>query len=264
MIVKCANSDQHFIEEYIGNRYPECLYLYLDLKQYGVDSQYTSCWALKNNENIEAVILLYHTAMHLFSASGNFNVNEILEFVAVHKPSIICASKKTIEKISCVLTHSGYIVEFGHIGKLSKIEKKSNFIPLKAELEDIDDIARLLYQDDDIGASYSFDDLKTQIKERLEEKFVRSYVIKDDGQVVCHVGTGAEIPSVCTIAYGITDMRYRGKGLFSSLLAFACEELTNERKEIFSVYYPENSRILHHKIGFVDYCECGKLFKNID
>ena len=264
MIVKCSNSDKQVIEEYIGKRYPECLYLYLDLKQYGVNSHYTSCWVTKSGENIEAVMLLYHTAMHLFSTSNNFNVQDILEFVSIHKPTIICASKKTIEKISSELMQSGYTVEYGHIGKLNRINKKSNFIPQQAELGDIDEIARLLYQDDDIGASYSFDDLKTQIKERLEEKFVRSYVIKDNGHVVCHVGTGAEISNVCTIAYCITDTKHRGKGLFSSLLAFACEELSKENKEIYSVYYPENSRNLHHKIGFVDCCECGKLFKNID
>lgn len=264
MIVKCTNSDKHIIEEYIDKRYPECLYLYLDLKQYGVDSEYTSCWALKNGTNIEAIMLLYHTAMHLFSAYNNFNVHEILEFVKEHNPSIICASKKTIEKIDSELINCGYISEYGHIGKFSNIEKKSNVIPQQAVLEDIDEIARLLYEDDDIGSSYSFDDLKAQIKERLEENFVRSYVIKDKGHVVCHVGTGAEIDNVCTIAYCITDIKYRGKGLFSSLLSFACEELTKENKEIYSVYYPENSRKLHHKIGFVDYCECGKLFKNIE
>ena len=96
MIVKCTNSDKQIIEEYIDKRYPECLYLYLDLKQYGVDSEYTSCWALKNGTSIEAIILLYHTAMHLFSAYNNFNVHEILEFAKEHNPSIICASKKTI------------------------------------------------------------------------------------------------------------------------------------------------------------------------
>ena len=263
MIVKCSNSDKQLIEEYIGKRYPECLYLYLDLIQYGVESQYTSCWALKNDESIEAVILLYHTAMHIFSASNKFKVQDILEIVNTHNPSIICASKSTIEKVSLELIRCGYIVEYGHIGKLNHIERNSNFVPQRAEQGDIDEIARLLYQDDDIGASYSFDDLKAQIKERLEDNFVRSYVIKDNGHVVCHIGTGAEIPNVCTIAYGITDIKYRGKGLFSDLLAFACEELTKENKEIYSVYYPENSRALHHKIGFIDYCECGKLFKNI-
>ena len=263
MIAKCSNSDQQLIEEYIGERYPECLYLYLDLKQYGVESRYTSCWLQRNGERIDAVMLLYHTAMHLFSASNIFNVHEIVNFVEDHNPSIICAAQKTIEKISADLMHDGYLVEYGHIGKLKKIERNSNYIPQQADIEDIDEIARLLYQDDDIGASYSYDDLKAQIKERLEQDFVRSYIIKNDGHVVCHVGTGAEISNVCTIAYCITDVRYRGKGLFSSLLAFACEELSKENKEIYSVYYPENSRLLHHKIGFFDYCKCGKLYKVI-
>ena len=135
---------------------------------------------------------------------------------------------------------------------------------MRADSNDIIEIAKLLYEDDDIGASYTMDDLVKQINERLSDNYVRSYVIKSDNHVVAHLGTGAEIHNICTISYVITSKDYRGRGLSSALFSFACKELSSEGKEIYSVYYPENSRRLHHKMGFIDYCEIGKLFRTIE
>lgn len=262
MIVRCSNADQNFLEEYIGHRYPECLYLYFDLKKYGASSQYTSCWILKDHGIIKGVILLYHTAMHLFSAHNDFNIKEIIDFIIEHNPSIICASRTTIERI-VENSPSDYEAEYGHVGMFHRVNKKCDLEPVKAGDADIEGIAKLLYEDDDIGASYTLKDLVEQQRERLNQGFVRSYVVKDNGQVVCHVGTGAENEKACTIAYCITDVAYRGRGLFSNLLTYVCDKLSKEGKEIYSIYYPENSRLLHHKVGFKDVCECGKLFKKI-
>ena len=132
-----------------------------------------------------------------------------------------------------------------------------------ANNDDIKEIAKLLYEDDDIGSSYTMEDLVKQIEERIESGFVRSYVIKEDNHVVAHLGTGAEVDKLCTISYVITNPEYRGRGLSSSLFSYACNQLNSEGKEIYSVYYPENSRRLHHKMGFVDCCDFGKLFRNI-
>ena len=56
---------------------------------------------------------------------------------------------------------------------------------------------------------------------------------------------------------------YRGQGLAGRLYNYSCSQLKSEGKRIFSVYYPESARALHHKMGFVDICECGKLYLNI-
>ena len=97
----------------------------------------------------------------------------------------------------------------------------------------------------------------------MKDGFTRSYVIRDNGKVVAHLGTGAEIDNLCTISYVITDPNYRGRGLSTSLFAYACNQLKSEGRDIYSVYYPEYSRRLHHKMGFVDCCAFGKLFRNI-
>lgn len=264
MIQECDNTQQDVVKDYIGDEYYKCLYLYIDMQQYGCMSEYTKTWIQEDNGEITAVMLAYHSAIHVYSKHLNFDVQELTEFLIDKNPSIICASTELIKFLEPQMTTSGFISEYGHIGKFVHFEPSSVSCDIGlANKEDIIEIAKLLYDDDDIGSSYTMDDLVKQIEERLESGFVRSYVVKCDNHVVAHLGTGAEIDKLCTISYVITDPDYRGRGLSSSLFSYACNQLNSEGKEIFSVYYPENSRRLHHKMGFVDCCEFGKLYRNI-
>ena len=162
------------------------------------------------------------------------------------------------------MSSNGFLSEYGHIGKFVHCEPSPVNCDIRlANKDDIKEIAKLLYEDDDIGTSYTMVDLVKQMEERVESGFVRSYVIKQDNHVVAHLATGAEIAKLCTVCYGITDSNYRGRGYFKNLMVFLCSELRKEGKEIYSVYYMENARKQHHKVGFVDCCDFGKLYRNI-
>lgn len=264
MIKECDNQRKNEILSYIGNDYYKCLYLYIDMQQYGCSSELTRAWIQENNEEITSVMLSYHTAMHVYSKDLNFDVKELSEFILDKNPSIICASAELIKLLEPMLCSNGFVSEFGHIGKFVYCEPTQANCDIRlASKDDIYEIAKLLYEDDDIGTSYSLDDLIKQMEERISDGFVRSYVVKENKKVVAHLGTGAEIDNLCTISYVITAPNYRGRGLSTSLFAYACKQLKSEGRDIYSVYYPENSRRLHHKMGFVDCCEFGKLFRNI-
>ena len=266
MIRKCNNNQLAEILGYIGEEdYPQCLYLYLDLIKYGCSSETTQTWIQYENESITAVVLAYHTALHIFSRNNVFDAREVRDLVKETNPTIINARANTIKLLEPLLTDLGFISEFGHIGEWSGIvDNEDNNDVVKAEEKDIPEIATLLYEDEDIGASYVFDDLLKQMKERLEQGYVRSYVIRRDGKTVAHVGTGAEMNGVCTIAYTIISPMYRGQGMAGKLYRYACGHLKREGKRIFSIYYPDNARRFHNKVGFVDICECGKLFKTVE
>lgn len=232
--------------------------------KYGCSSEYTRTWIQEKDGEITAVMLSYHSALHVYSKDLNFDIKELSKFILERNPSIICASAELIKLLEPMLCSSGFASEFGHIGKFVHCEPTQVDCNIRlADKGDISEIAKLLYEDDDIGASYTFDDLKKQIEERMQGGFVRSYIIKDNEKVVAHLGTGAEIENLCTISYVITDPNYRGRGLSSSLFSYACNQLKSEGRDIYSVYYPENSRRLHHKMGFVDCCKFGKLFRNV-
>ena len=264
MISQCNNSQQEALLNYIGEDYPKCLYLYLDVIKYGCLSDTTRTWVQTKDGVITSVVLSYHTALHVFSRISDFDVTEICELVKVVKPTMVNAMAETIRKIEPELSKLGFRSEFGHIGEwmgsADRIEDDEVSI---VKEKDIPEVARLLYEDEDIGASYIFEDLLRQMKDRLNEGYVRSYVLHKNNEVAAHVGTGAEIKNVCTIAYSITSPKYRGQGLASRLYNYSCSRLKSEGKRIFSVYYPESARVFHHKMGFVDICKCGKLYLNV-
>ena len=259
MLLKCSKTETNRIKGYIGSDFPCCLYLYMDLIQYGSDSEFTKSWIQTDNGEVTCVLLAYHTAMHIF-ARGEFNVGEIVELVKENKPSQICAAKSTIMALKEPLSDSGYEVELGYVGKMQEGDAINSGIVKLATINDVDDIAALLYKDEGIGASYTIDDLKEQFRERLSQGFVRSFIIRDGERIVAHLGTGAEADNVCVVTYVITDENYRGRGYAKEMYQVACHELHKDGKEIYAVYYVDSAIKLHHKVGFKDCCEYGKLF----
>lgn len=263
MITICIDGKKNDVIDYIGKDYPKCLYLYLDIIKYGCASEMTQTWIQSHNGKTTSVLLAYHTAVHIYSKDNNFDVEELVDLLNTINPTIINAKAETIMKIAPALKDQGFISEFGHIGEW--IGDTHSFCDdiVTADENDIPQIARLLYEDENIGASYIYDDLLNQIKERITEGFARSYVIRKADKVLAHVGTGAETDKICTIAYTITASEFRGQGLAKRLYNHVCSTLKDEGKRIFSVYYPENAHVFHHKVGFLDICEFGKLYKNV-
>lgn len=265
MIKECDNKEIDILLDYIGEDYPKCLYLYMDVIKYGCSSETTRTWIQKKNGEITAVILAYHTALHVFSRANNIDVSEILELVKEAKPSLVNAKVETIKLLEPILIKEGFVPEFGHIGEWKGTPIVDSDIKVEEAVDDdIPQVAQMLYDDEDIGASYTYEDLLNQMRERLKEGFVRSFVVRKDEKVIAHLGTGAEMDGLCTISYGITAPDCRGRGIASVIFSNVCNLMQNEGKRVFSVYYPENARKFHHKMGFVDICEYGKLFKNME
>lgn len=265
MIKECNNKEIDIILGYIGKDYHRCLYLYMDVIKYGCASETTRTWLQFKDEKICAVLLAYHTALHIFSRNNDFDAIEICNLVNDVKPTLVNATAETIKKLEPFFTQSDFSSEFGHIGEWNGTPIVDSSIQVEEAVDnDIPQVAKMLYDDEDIGASYTYDDLLNQMRERLKEGFVRSFVVREDEKVIAHLGTGAEMDGLCTISYGITASECRGRGIASVIFSKVCNLMQSEGKRVFSIYYPENARQFHHKMGFVDICEYGKLFKKME
>ena len=260
MIIKCDLSYQTIIEQYIGLNYPECLYLYLDFKKFGFDVEYVNIWIQKNTEKITAVILQYRTGMHIYSRAKDYESDEIVKLIKQVSPDMICARDSIIRDLYSTTIKNNYEVEYGNIGYCKTVGCESAINAKKVTKDDFKDIAKLLFQDEGIGASYDLEELGNQMYQRNSLGFVRNYIIKDNDKIACHVCTGAEEEGIAIISGIVTDISFRGKGYAKKLLSYVCQQLINEGKEVYSVYYTEAARKLHYRAGFLDYCGYGKLF----
>lgn len=263
MLVRCNNNEIKGIVNYIDKEYYACIYLYLDLLKYGCEDENVKVWLQKNNNNITSVILKYYSGMHVFSKKNDFDVEEIVRLINDEKPSMVCGEKRIIEGIYNSIKTKEYKIETGFVRELKQIKYEDYSNVKSAEKEDFYDIAKLIYEDEDLGSSYKLEELEKQMYERNIQKYTRNYVIHEDGKVVAHAATGAENDKIAMLAYVITDPNHRGKGLAIKVCSKVCSELKQEGKQIFLINYSNESTKLYDKLGFEPKCEWGKLFLDL-
>lgn len=264
MIIECNNiKDVNEVEKYIGNEYYKCLYLYLDLKKYGMDKTFVKTWIQKKNDDITSVILMYYNGMHIFSLNYDYDLKELSIFINNKKPTMICGEKRTIEDIYQFLDINNYNIETGFVRKLNNLKLNDRTEVKNADEADFRKIAKLLYEDEDLGSSYELDALTEQLLDRNKQGYARNYVIRDSNNVIAHAGTGAENEKVAMLGYVITDPLYRGKGLAKKVCTAVCEDLRKENKDVFLINYSTESTALYDKLGFEQCCEWGKIFLDL-
>ena len=249
---------------YIGSNYYKCIYLYLDLKKYGISNPNVKAWIQEDdNKEILCVILKYYTGMHIYSEKHNYNLKEISDLITVENPTMICGEQKSIEDIYEFMSNNDYKIEKGWVRGLAKMDKNIYNEVRKAEKEDFNQIAKLLYEDEDLGSSYQLEELKEQLYERNKEGYVRNYVIKQNERVISHAATGAEDEKLGMLAYVITDPQYRGKGNAQKVCETVCQELIEEGKKVFLINYSNESTALYDKIGFQVCCNWAKMYLDL-
>lgn len=107
----------------------------------------------------------------------------------------------------------------------------------KATEAEIRYVAKLLCEDEGMGAGYRAGEMEDQLLERNRSGFGRNYVIVRDSAVVSHVATGAELHDIAVITSGITAVPYRGMNLYTKMLATISAMLLREKKRVISFYY---------------------------
>ena len=262
MIVKCQENDLKSVFEYIGNDYGNCLYIYIDLKKYGLNNKDFNVWYQMNADNeIHAVITEYYKGIQIYSRYNDFVFEEIADFLKDKNASLVFARKETADIIKEYL--SGFSEEHGVVGKFMGLKCEPNKDAYSASDKEVSEIVALVAADEDIGKPYGYDSLFDQYTSRREDNFGRNYILRDKetNTIISHAGTYAELPELAVIGGVITAPEYRGKGYSKGNLAALCLELQSENKDVFSFFYVPSAMKMHYGVGFEKYCDWVKLIK---
>lgn len=263
MIVKCTQSDIDAILSYIGNEYPKCLYLFLNLTRYGFDNDRIESFIQYDEGVISTVMLQYYSCLHIYSKDNSFDNEELTSFISSKKDlSMLYCESSTADKIASKLSKKikkHFSITKGWVAQVKKLNIVPKGIAIKAKSCDFEQIVKMIYDDDDIGRSYKYDELAKQLEERNKEGYSRNLVIKDNELVIAHACTNAEIDKIAVVAELLVRKKYRRQGLASEIWGDICNQLLTEGKEVFSYYYSQESRSLHKKIGFKEVCVWTKI-----
>ena len=149
----CHENDLDDILNYIGNRYGECLYLYLDMLKYGFDNENVNLWCQKSNNIIQLIVLQYYTGMHVFSKNlEKIDFNDLLNLIESRNPTMICGMGPIIKELSKSLNN--FNIEVGYVGQLKELKSFNSKNCFLATKDDLKDVAKFLSTDEALGKTY--------------------------------------------------------------------------------------------------------------
>ena len=261
MIKQC--DDPQTVMDYIGKDYGKCLYMFIDLKKYGLKTDYFKIWIQHDDdENIISLISQYYDGIQIYSKKNDFNPDEAASFINEKKYSMIVGMEETLEKLLPYIENASW--EVGYVGKLNDLTFTPDSMAYRAAETEIPEIVKLISEDEALGKPYGSELLLKQYIERYKDSFGRSYILRDEmnHKIICHVATYAETDELAVISGVITSPEYRGKGYSKGTLASLGNELLSEDKDVFSYYYTVPATKMHHGIGFEDIGKWSKILKN--
>ncbi len=262
MIRKCTRAEEERIFSYIGSDYPACLYLYLDLKRYGIGSDAIEVHIQQREEEICSVLLQYYSCLHVYSRDDSFDADELAGFFSNGQFTMLYCAARTAKRLYDAFPEpmkERVSLTDGWVAQIRAVDRAPRGLAVPAEESDFDQITRLIYDDEDIGRSYRYDVLAKQLAERSREGYARNLVIRRDERVIAHACTNAELENIAVVAELIVRKEYQKQGYASEIWRDLCRRLLAEGKEVYSFYFSEESRILHKHIGFFEVCEWTKI-----
>ena len=233
-MIEAEEKDIDKIISYLKGNVQDCIYMYIDIKKYRLNNPAMKVWITKDQEDqINFVVMQYHTSISLFSAGEEIPEKELLNLVEQIRPNSITGKKELVEKLHSSL-ESQYYAEYGFIFKYENFHDFGGYdLVEKAEDKDTMEIARLVTSDEDVGSYYEIEDYAKQLQERMRAGMGRSYIIRDAGKIIGHIATYAELDDIAVTSGLKVDSTFEGRMLGAVLESYIVHRM---REEGFSVY----------------------------
>ena len=254
--------------EYFARDYKNCLYSYIDLKKYSLDNPNLELYLDRTADGtIRCVLTKYYGGVNVFSHENMLDVETTVQKLKELKPTMVNAPADTIAMLRAPLeatdSESKYEYEQGFVTELRTCAAEDTAFP---EVEvagtgDIPEIARLICTDEGLGGTYEPESFAKQLLERYEDDFGRYYCIRQNGRIVCHAGTYAEVDDLAVISGVITAEDCRGQNLAYKVVSKLGKDLLDEGKLPCLFYYTKSAARLYEKVGFASGSPWAKLIR---
>lgn len=223
---------------------------------------------------LRCVLLQYYTGINVFSYKNDLDVPATAAFLAEKQPSMINGPLETLEKLYPYFRDT-YDFEAGYVTELlekpkdesmsetdeSDAETQAEFPVEKAGEAELPEIAALICTDEGVGGTYTPEGLAAQLLERQRDGFGRNYFIRQNGRIVCHAGTYAEVDDMAVVSGVITAEDSRGQNLADRVVSKLNKELLAEGKHPCLFYYTRSAARLYAKTGYAAGTGWAKLIR---
>lgn len=253
---------------YFARDYKNCLYSYIDLKKYSLENPNLELHAdRKADGTLSCVLTKYYGGVNVFSHENTLDVEATVQMLKELKPTMVNAPADTIAMLRVPLeetdSESEYEYEQGFVTELRACPA-GDMVFSEVEVAgagDVPEIARLICTDEGLGGTYEPEGFAKQLLERYEDDFGRYYCIRQNGRIVCHAGTYAEVDNLAVISGVITAEDCRGQNLAYKVVSKLGKDLLDEGKLPCLFYYTKSAARLYEKVGFESGSPWAKLIR---
>lgn len=256
---EAERQDQGRILDYLKSELQDCIYLYIDIMNYGVQGENMKVWLEEEQGEILFVAMKYYDSFQLYGPRDGWSIEALCSLLEENPVAMISARRDILERLESHL--KDYKATYGTVFVVDKYrELKDAAGILRATEADAEEIAKLICSDEEIGGHYTVEGLTAQLAERIRTGTGRSYIIRENGVLMAHTATYAEAEGVAVVGGTIIRPEARNTSYFMLITSYMQQQLAKENKTAYTFSTSEkmvgyHSR-MHTKCG-----EYGKLEK---
>ena len=193
MFLQAEKAELPRILDYYKKDLRNCLYGYIDIKKYGIEDPNLNLYYSEKDGALNAVATEYYGGIQLYSFENRGDLESILSFLREKESPSINGSRELLEQIYPCLK-AEYELAVGFVSRMGNgcLETEEPEEVEEAGEEDYLEIARLICSDRELGGLSDPGKLSRQFLKRSRERFGRHFIIRQDGEIVCHAATYAE------------------------------------------------------------------------
>lgn len=233
-MIEVKERDIDEIVEYLHRGVQNCIYMFVDIKKYRLSNPAMKVWVDRDDSgNLTCVVMKYHTGLSVYAEQDDYSLDEVISLVNELKPMSITAKRTIVEKIENAV-RTQYNVLYGYVFRVDKFNDfgGKDIVELAGE-DDMLECAKLIASNEEIGSYYEIENLASQLRERIRTGMGRNYIIRDNGKIIGHIASYAELDDVATTSALIVDQEHEGKMYGAVLESYIVNQL---KKEGFNVY----------------------------
>lgn len=253
MITSCNNTGytRETLMDYLGDSYNRVPYLYTNLYTYGTDSPVCSTWVDVEDGQLRAVYLQYRTCLHFFSRDEAYPVASYIDFMQGRDVRVAIVTEEFGMRLMSAIHPKKCLKECCLKGDTTQPSTPDLDVVRTTRREDFPRIVDCMMTETMYSEINTREGLLTQLLERFDAGYGRSFHIEVDGAIAASYGISGENDKFIFTASLIVNPAMRGRG-FAPLLTRALWRYAGAKgKESYCFVDEENeaSIRMHTKCG---------------
>ena len=258
-----TKQDEKRVLEYIRPHIGECIYLYIDVMVYGIESPILDLWYDEDEDGINFVIMRYNDSLQIYSDREDWDKKALMDIVEEYDIQAVNAKNSMLDQLEEELSaeyekRPGWVFKSRDMADLD-VEGASDVEVAKPE--DAKEIAALMCSTPHWRKLYKEEKLAAQLEDRMRTGMGRSLIVRDGGRIVAHDATWAETEDIVMGSGLVVDENYLDR-MYSISMSVAMDRILREegKEKYFHVSDPARMKMFK-KMGHKLVGETGKWMK---